>query len=216
MRVMDINLNHLLRQYRAHPYEDYPVETPHTGIITFKVEEGDVVEGVSGKWQHKPGTLLFYLERERNRKKIHAPWAGEVSGLRRELDGSFVEAGEQVMSIRHRLGKEEIIDKILVEVLTIYSAPQSARYYLTQDIAAKLEKSGKGVTVAPGDEILIMSLMKRDTILAYDGPEGVIYKVYFHQGDMVDEGAPLLGICAPEKVPYVEKVIQRIRTEWEE
>jgi len=213
---MDINLNHLLRQYRSHPYEDYPVETPHTGVISFKVKEGDLVEGPSGKWLHRPGTLLFYLERERNRKKIHASWAGEVTGLRTELDGSFVEAGERVMSIRHRLGREEIIDRILIEVLTLYTAPQSARYYVIPDIAAKLEKGGKTVSVKPGDEILIMSLMKRDTILSYDGPEGVIYKVYFHSGDLIEEGAPLLGICAPEKVAYVEKVVQRIRTEWEE
>ncbi len=213
---MEIDLNHLLRQFRSHPYEDYPVETPHTGVVTFAVEEGQKVVGVSGRWNHRPGTLLFYLERERNRKKITSPWAGEVVDLQRQYDGTFVEAGIRLMSIRHRLGREEIIDKILMEVLTLFPAPQSARYFLTPDVAGRLEKAPRGVEVAPGDEVIIMSLMKRDTILPYEGPPGVIYKVYFHPGEMVEEGKPLLGVCSADRVPYVEKVIQRIRSEWEE
>jgi len=214
---MDINLNDLLRQYRSHPYEDYRVETPHTGVISFKVSEGQEVVGPSGKWLQKPGTLLFLLERERNEKRIAATCSGTVAELRSDLDGKFIEAGQHVLSIRHKLGRDEIIDRILTQVLSLFTAPQRARYFMAPEVAAKLEKQPKGgVAINPGDEVLIMSLMKRDTITVYDGIPGVIYKVYFKSGDMVEQGAPLLGICPPEKLPYVEKVIQRIRTEWED
>ncbi len=215
--AMDINLNDLLRRYRSHPFEDYLVETPHTGVLTFKVEEGQTVKGPSGKWSQKPGTLLFLLERERNVKKIYSHCSGEVAAVRPELQGKFVEAREIVMAIRHRLGKDEIIDRILTQVLHIFPAPQTARYLLIPDLAKKLEKpSAKGVMVEPGNELLIMSLMKRDTIIEYDGIPGVVFKVYFQSGAMVEQGDPLLGICPPEKLQYVQKVIQRIRTEWEE
>ncbi len=214
---MDINLNDLLRRYRSHPFEDYKVEAEHTGVISFKVEEGQEVKGPCGKWGQKPGTLLYLLERERNVKKIHATWNGQVAELRRELEGRFVEAGEMILAIRHRLGKEEIMDRILTRVLHLFPAPQRARYLLIPELAQKLEKaSDRGVVVEPGDEILIMSLMKRDSVIAYEGLPGVIYKVYFQSGGMVEQGKPLLGICPPDKLQYVQKVIQRIRTEWEE
>ena len=213
----DINLNDLLRRYRTHPFEDYVVETPHTGKINLKVEQGQEVQGPSGKWGQKPGTLLFVLERERNPKKIYSKSTGVVAEVRKDLDNSFVEAGEPVLTIQHRLNKEEIIDRILKEVLSIYSAPQRARYFLMPEISAQLEKnSEKGVPIKSGDEILIMSLMKRDTILEYDGEPGVIYKVYFQSGQTVEQGQPLLGVCPPTKLQYVQKVVQRIRTEWDE
>ncbi len=214
---MDINLNDLLRRYRSHPFEDYHVETEHTGKISFKVKEGQEVRGPGGKWGQRPGTLLYLLERERNVKKIHATWNGQIAELKREKEGRFVEAGEVILAIRHRLGKEEIMDRILTRVLHIFPAPQRARYLLIPELAQKLEKtSEKGVFIEPGDESLIMSLMKRDTLISYDGPPGVIYKVYFQSGAIVEQGDPLLGICPPDKLRYVQKVIQRIRTEWEE
>ncbi len=212
---MEVNLNDLLRQYRSHPYEDNHVETPHTGVVTFAVEDGQEVEGPSGKWLHRPGTTLFTLEREGNRKKIHAHCSGFVANLRSELNGRFVEAGEPLLSIRHRLSRDEIIDKILTQVLHLFPAPERARYLLTPEAFTKLEKQA-AVSVTQGDEIIIMSLMKRDTFIPYEGVPGTVYKVYFKQGDMVEQGAPLLGICPPEKLPYVEKVIQRVRSEWEE
>lgn len=213
----DINLNDLLRTYRAHPFEDLPVSTPHSGLITLKVLEGDDARGPAGQWQQRPGTLLYLLEREGNTRKVTAPCAGQVAGVRTDLDGSFVEAATQVLSIRHRLGREDIIDRILTHVLVIFPAPQAARYYLSPEVAAALEKvQEKGVAIKSGDEPVIMSLMKRDTLLSYDGASGVIYRVYFTPGALVEEGAPLLGICPHEKLFYVQKVIQRIRTEWEE
>lgn len=214
---MDINLNELLRRFRSHPYEDHHVFTPHTGKISFKVREGEEVKGPGGAWLHKPGTLLFHLEREGNIKNIHADCSGTVTGIQEDLDGKFAEASTRVLSIRHRLGKDEIIDRILTHVLHIYPAPQRARYFLLPEIAARLEKKEKKeVVTKPGDEIVIMSLMKRDTILNYDGVPGVIFKVYFSQGALVEQGEPLIGVCPHERLQYVQKIIQRMRTEWED
>ena len=213
--MIDINLNALLRQYRSHPYEEFRVETPHTGIITFRVKDGEMVSGPSGAWKERPGTLLFLLEREKNIKKITAMMGGEVTGVRLDLDGRFVEAGEPVLSLQHRLRREEIIQKILTKVLYMMPAPERARYFLAPEIETRLEK-GQDVSVEPGDEILIMSLMKRDTIVHYDGPSGVIYSTGFSSGDLKEQGDPLLGVCRPEQLRYVQRMIQRIRTEWEE
>ncbi len=216
---LELNLNDLLRKYRADPYEYYEIESPHTGTVTFKVTEGQMVEGPSGKWNHRPGTLLFVLERERNQKKIYALGRGEVCKVHRQFEGRFVEASETLLSIRHKLSKEEIIDRILTRVLFIFDAVQRARYFLSPDIQAKIGDDGKQkqmVEIHPGDEVLTMSLMKRDTPVAYEGPPGIIYKVYFKSGQMVDHSEPLLGICPPEKLAYVKRVIERIKTEWED
>ncbi len=217
---MELNLNDLLRQYRADPYEYFNVVSPHTGIVTFKVKEGDLVKGPSGKWHQKPGTLLFYLERERNQKPVYATGEGEVCKIDYQFDGKFVEAGQPLISIRHKLSKEEIIDRILTKVLYIFAASQKARYFLAPEIANKIEglsESSKAIIeVKPGDEIITMSLMKRDTPVIYDGPEGVIYKVYFNSGQMVEENEPLIGVCPPDKLPFVKRVIERIKTEWED
>ncbi len=214
---MDLNLNELLRQYHANPYEDHEICTPHTGIVTFKVTEGQHTQGPSGQWLHKPGTLLFILERENNPKRITAKCNGQVAEIRHEFEGKFAEAGTPLLKIRHRLTKDEIIDRILTEVLTVFPAPQKARYYLPPDIASQMEKGGEtSISIKPGDDVLIMSLMKRDTLLKYEGMPGIIYKVYFKAGDLVEQDAPLLGICPPENVQFVQKIIDRIKNEWED
>ncbi len=213
---MEINLDQLLEKYRNHPYEDHVISTPHTGVIKFQVEEGQEVHGPRGKWLEKPGSLLYILERERNPKRIAAPFDGTVADLRRELDGEFIHAGEQVLTIRHRLSKDEVIDRILREVLYIFAAPQRARYYLVPEFAARLEKKGGQIPIEPGSEFIIMSLMKRDTLVKYDGVQGVIYKIYFKNGDLVEQDQPLVGICPPDQLPFIQKVVQHIRNEWEE
>ena len=214
---MDINLNDLLRHYRTNPYEEHEIRAPHTGLIKFRIQEGEETCGPSGKWLHKPGTLLFILERENNPKRITAEFKGTIAGIRHAIDGCFVEAGTKLLTIRHRLARQEIIDRILTRVLTIFPAPQRARYYLPPEIAMQMEKkSDASISLQPGSDAVIMSLMKRDTILKYEGTPGIIYKVYFKSGDMVEQDAPLVGICPPENLQYVQKVIQRIQNEWDD
>ncbi len=210
-----LNLNILLKKYKDNPYEEYIVETPHTGVISFKVDVGDEVKGQSGKWNERPGTSLFTIERERNKKVIHALQGGTVSFINGELNGRFVEAMTHVVTIRHRLRRDEVINKILQEVLYIFKAPETARYYMSPEIEALKDKK-KEALIRPGDDIVIMSLMKRDTIIKYDGIVGLIYRTYFKSGDMVQEGAPLFGITAPKDRSLVEDVIEKIKNEWEE
>ena len=60
-----------------------------------------------------------------------------------------------------------------------------------------------------------MSLMKRDTPVYYSGEEGVIHSVYFKSGISIDQGEPLIGICSREKLPLIQKVITRVKAEWD-
>ncbi len=213
--MIDVNLNALLRQYRSNPYEELHIETPHTGIITFNVKVGDLVKGPSGAWKERPGTTLFTLEREGNVKKITAERDGEVSFVRDEVDGEFCEAREHVVTIRHRLSKDEIINFILRKVLYVFEAPETARYYLVPELEAVRDQK-KEITLSPGDDFLIMSLMKRDTFLKYEGPKGTVFRLYFKPGDIVEQGEPLVGIASPEDLDIVDKIIQRIQSEWED
>ena len=53
------------------------------------------------------------------------------------------------------------------------------------------------MTIEPGEEILTMSLMKRDTPVCYTGERGVIHSIYFQPGVSVRQGEPLLWVFAP-------------------
>jgi len=211
----DINFDEIINKYRSDPYDYQDVVTPHTGRVTFKVNEGDEVEGPSGKWNHHPGTLLYILNRENNPKPLNSLTNGVVTSLRKELAGHFVEAGEKLMTIRHPLKKREIIEGILQNVLSLFRAPEKAKYFFSLDIQARIEKQAeKAVFIKPGEEIITMSLMKRDTPIYYSGEEGVIHSVYFKPGVSVNQGEPLIGVCAKEKLPLIQKIITHVKAEW--
>ncbi len=212
----EIDFDEILGQYRSDPYEYVDVRSVHTGKVHFLVEEGSQVEAVSGEWQHIPGTPLFEITRERNPKNITAMTNGVVSSLCSELEGRFVEAGEKLMTIRHPLKKKEIIEGILKDVLYVFPAPERAKYFFSLDIQSRIEKTGaREVLVKPGDEIIIMSLMKRDTPVYYRGEEGVIHSVYFKPGISVDQGAPLIGVCPADKLPLIKRIITRVKADWD-
>jgi hypothetical protein len=141
---------------------------------------------------------------------------GTVSYLNKDLDGQFVEAGTRLMTIRHPLKKKEVIEAILQEVLYLFTAPERARYFFSMDIQAKIDQKGiRSIFINPGDEIITMSLMKRDTPVYYDGEAGVLHSVYFNPGESVDDGAALVGVCPEERVAVVQKIINRVKAEWE-
>ena len=136
--------------------------------------------------------------------------------MNKKLDGKFVQAGEKIMTIRHPLKKREIIEQILRDVLVPFRAPEKAKYYFAMDIQSRIEKFGqRSVSVKNGDELFTMSLMKRDTPVFYEGDSGLIHSVYFKQGQSMDLGEPLVGVCPPEKIAVVEKIITRVKAEWE-
>ena len=212
----DINFDEIINAYRADPFEYVDIFAPHTGVVSFKVKEEAPVEGTTGKWRHVPGTRLYEIERERNVKPVFCSTNGVVSFVASELDGKFVEAGTKVMTIRHPLKKREIIDRILKNVLFIFKAPERAKYFFALEIQNRIEKFGqRSVAIKPGDELLTMSLMKRDTPVFYDGVAGIIHSVYFKPGDSLDQGAAILGICPEDKLPLIEKIITRVKAEWD-
>ena len=212
----EIDFDEILGKYHSDPYEYVDIHASHTGKIRFLVGEGSQVNAASGEWKHIPGTALFEITRERNPKKVTALTNGVVSSLSDKLEGRFVEAGEKLMTIRHPLKKKEIIESILQEVLHIFPAPERAKYFFSLDVQSRIEKKGaREVLIKPGDEIIIMSLMKRDTPVYYSGVKGVIHSVYFKSGISVDQGAPLIGVCPAEKLPLIKKIITRVKADWD-
>ena len=121
------------------------------------------------------------------------------------------------MRLRHFLSREEVVRLILKRALHLFRAPERAKYYFIPAVDIKIKVSGpKVVSVRDGEELFIMSRMKRETPLRYAGPEGVIYAVYFSHTQNVDAGQPLIGVCPPEMVSQVEEVVMRVQTEWKE
>jgi hypothetical protein len=211
-----IDFEEIFAQYRSDPYDYVDVHSIHTGRVRFMVKEGDAVDGTTGEWRHIPGTPLYVITRERNPKTVHSPTNGTVSFVRGDMEGRFCEAGEKIITIRHPLKKREIIDRILRQVLTPFNAPERAKYYFSPEIQSRIDKYGqREVVVRPGDEIMTMSLMKRDTPVFYTGEPGIIHSVYFRPGVTVEQGEPLIGLCSREKLPFIEKIITRVKAEWD-
>jgi biotin carboxyl carrier protein len=204
---MDIST--LLEELKDSPYKTVPVCSPHTGIVENVVRE-------TGRKVRK-GELMAYIERERNKKQILAPTGGSVEKVNPEVDGAFVEEGVELFSIRHYLTKDEAIDVILKEALQLYTAPEQARYYFVPEVEKKISSAGaKSVHLRPGMELFIMSRMKREKTLYYQGPEGIIFAVYFQNGESVEQGRPLIGICPEDRLSQIQDVVDRVHGEWEE
>ena len=212
----EIDFDEILAKYRSDPYNYIQITAPHTGVVNFLVEKGSGVDAPSGEWNHIPGTPLFKIIRERNEKAITAPINGIVSEIRIECQDQFVEAGEKLLTIRHPLKKKDIIEAILKEVLYLFPAPETAKFFFSMDIQSRIDQKGPGgVTIRPGDEAFTMSLMKRDTPVYYKGEEGVIHSIYFKPGVSVPQGEPLIGVCRADKLPLIQKVITRVKAEWD-
>ena len=216
MQTDEIDYEEILGKYRNDPFGYVDIFSSHTGKIRFNVKLDEKVEGTTGKWRHVKGTQLCTLTRERNKKPVYSSSNGVISFIRDDLEGKFVEAGEKVITIKHPLKKREIIEQILRKVLSPFPAPERAKYFFSMDIQARIEKFGqRSISIKPGEELFTMSLMKRDTPVYYQGDPGIIHSVYFQSGVSVEQGEPLIGICPPEKLPLIEKIITRVKAEWE-
>lgn len=212
----EIDFDGILSKYRSDPYDYVDICTNHTGRVRFKVKKGDSVTGPSGEWRHILGSRLFVLDRERNPKPIFCLTNGVVSEIRDDLENQFVEAGEKIMTLKHPLSKREIIESILRKVLHNFPAPERAKYFFSMDVQARIEKFGqRSVSIKPGDEVFTMSLMKRERPVFYSGTPGIIHSVYFKPGVSVNHGDPLVGVCPTEELPLIEKIITRVKAEWE-
>ena len=213
-----LDVSRLLEEIKASPYEEMVITAPHTGVVSFSgIKEGDKVIGPSGEWKEKPGALLASIVRERNTRPITSRQNGVIREIRRDLEGCFVEAGTPLMTLRHFLSNDEVLQIILRQALYLFCAPERAKYYFTPTVDLKVKVSGSSsVTVTEGMELFIMSRMKRETPLYYFGPEGVIYAVYFLHNQNMEAGQPLIGVCPQNQIKGIEEVVLRVKTEWEE
>jgi len=212
----EIDFDEMLSRFKSDPYDYVDVHAVHTGKVSFKVMEGHEVDAPGGEWLQVPGTTLYEINRERNPKNIAAHTNGTVVEIVTELDGQFVEAGEKLMTIKHPLKKKEIIENIFKEVLHLFFAPETAKYFFSMEIQSRIDKKGaRSITIEPGEEIITMSLMKRDTPVYYDGERGIIHSIYFKPGISVNQGEALIGVCAPEKLPLIQKIITRVKADWD-
>ncbi|WP_028575878.1 hypothetical protein [Desulfonatronovibrio hydrogenovorans] len=213
-----IDIISLLDEIKKAPFKEITVTTPHSGEIEFMVRQaGEKVMGASGTWKHKPGTLLAYLTREGNKKPVYAPEKGEVVMFHDIKDHEFVQAGTPLLQIRHYLTKQEVKDIILKKALHLFTAPEKGKYYFVSAVDLKLKAKGLGqVNIKDGEEVLILSRMKRETTLTYTGPSGYIYTVYFDSSESVEAGAPLIGVCPRDQIENIKEVVARIQSGWEE
>lgn len=213
-----IDIISLLDEIKKAPYKEITVTTPHSGHIEFVAREaGAKVSGARGTWKEKPGTLLAWLIREGNKKPIYSPEKGEIVMFHDIKDNQFVQAGTPLLQIRHFLTKKEVIDIILKETLHLFRAPEKGKYYFVSAIDLKLKAKGLGyVHIKEGDEVLIISRMKREKVLTYAGQPGIIYTIYFDSSESVEAGDPLLGVCPKDQVDDIKEVVSKIQSGWEE
>lgn len=213
-----LDISAFLDEIKASPYRDIVITAPHTGVVSFAdARPGQMAHGPSGQWKEKPGMKIADIVRERNLKPIYAPEKGEICSLNTELEGKFVEAGAPLAVLRHMLTRSEVEAMILKKALYLFRAPERAKYYFTPEVDKKIRASdAHSVLAREGMDILIMSRMKREAPLAYSGPEGVIYAVYFKYNENMDAGDPLIGICPRDQLGAIQDVIMRARTEWKE
>ena len=213
-----IDVKELLRELREEPYEKIVIRAPHSGKVEFVASEPGVrVVGPGGTWKEVPGTLLARLEREQVKRPINAPQKGEVMSLGDVRNGQFVQAGQELMTIRHFLTKEEVIARILRRSLSLFPAPEKGKYYFFPEVDIKIKTKGsQTVHVEDGMELFILSRMKRETSVRYAGPAGIIYAVYFETNDSVDRDAPLIGVCPENQLGQIQEVVSRVQSEWEE
>ena len=211
-------ITELLDEIKASPFEEVIITAPHTGTVEFVVDApGAKVVGPSGTWREKPGTLLARLDREKNKKPIHAALKGVVEHVHTELAGRFVQSGTRLMTIRHFLSKEEVLDRLLRKTLYLFNAPERAKYYFRPDVDIKVKSKGcQSVEVRPDMDLFIVSRMKRESQLNYVGPDGIIYAVYFEANQNVDAGAPLIGVCLRDQLSEIQDVVSRVQSEWVE
>jgi len=208
----------ILEEIKASPFEEVEVLAPHCGTVRFKdVTKGTRVLGPSGKWREKPGTLLATLERERNPRPITCHRKGVVEVVHTHLDGKFVESGAPLMVLRHFLTKEEVTQAILKKVLHLFAAPERAKYYFAPEADKKVKATGcQTLKVKDGMDLFIVSRMKREKPLAYSGPEGIVYAVYFSHDQNVDAGQPLISVCPENQMDVIRDVVNRVQSDWEE
>ena len=207
----------LLEQYRKEPYERFTLSTPCSGIVSFNeaIKVGDTIFPALGEWKEIPATVLATVLREGVHKIISSDKKAIVSELCTQYQDIFVEAGTPIVSLEHYLTKEEVIEKILKKTLYLFCAPERAKYYFVSDVQKKIAASGaESVRVETGMPLFVMSRMKREVTIPYEGKSGVIYSIYTAPTVTVDVGEPLIGVCDESMLPEIAEIIHTIQSQW--
>ena len=119
-----LDVTSLLEEIKASPFEEQEIVAPHTGVVTFgSLKLGDKVIGPNGTWKERPGTLIATITRERNPKPLNAVQKGEVCAIHSELEGTYVQAGTPLATIRHFLSKDEVLRILLKQALNLLWLP---------------------------------------------------------------------------------------------
>ena len=215
---MEQNVSDIVAQLEQNPYQILPVYAKYSGILHYNnIQEGTTVLPVMGKWKEIPATVLATITREKIDKLICAEKKGVVQKIYPELEGNFVQAGTEIMSLKHYYSKEEVLEIVLQHSLYLFVAPERAKYYFVADIEKKIVSFGcRSIRVHDGMPLFIMSRMKREVTLPYSGPEGVIYSVYSNPTENVDVNAPLIGVCQEEMLPHIEEIVTTLQCQWKE
>ena len=159
-----LDISSLLEEIKAAPYVESCISTPHCGVVGFNEDlaPGAKLVGPHGSWKEKPGTLLATIEREHCTRNINALENGELVEVKRDLAGKFVEAGSEILRVRHFLSREEVLQILLKQALHLFKAPEKAKYYFVPAVDVKVKNTGpKSVSVHDGMELFIISRMKR-------------------------------------------------------
>ncbi|MFO7817615.1 MAG: biotin attachment protein [Thermodesulfobacteriota bacterium] len=213
-----LDIRGFLEEIHSEPYKEIIVTAMHTGYVDFVIDQtGVCVQGAHGKWQQYPGSLLARLRRENLDKPVYAPDKGEITEFCAVKSGDFVQAGTPLLKIRHFLTRQEVLDIILKKALHLFLAPEKGKYYFVPAVDSKIKARGcQSVTVRDNEELFILSRMKRETVIAYQGRSGLIYTVYFSPSQVIDAGQPLIGVCPEEQLTEIQDVVNRVQAEWEE
>ena len=138
-----LDVTSLLEEIKASPFEEQEIVAPHTGVVTFgSLKLGDKVIGPNGTWKERPGTLIATITRERNPKPLNAVQKGEVCAIHSELEGTYVQAGTPLATIRHFLSKDEVLRILLKQALNLFVAPERAKYYFVPQIDTSTRSGG--------------------------------------------------------------------------
>ena len=203
-----------LRRLQENPYIVIPVCAPRVGTADVLVEGGDSVQGPSGRWNELRGTTLAEIVRGSTLYTIYAQTDGVVENV--SIRRSIVQFGQHMLSIRHRLTREEAVNSILESVLELIAAETAGTYTLSERVNEQLQAGGGRLVISPGDTILVVDRMKSKTEIAYAGSERkVLYKVLFTPGQTVVSGSPLLGLCDIGLADSLDRSVEEINRRWD-
>jgi biotin carboxyl carrier protein len=165
-------------------YRTQKIYTPHTGYVTLHVRPFEHVDN---------GAPLFSIERLGIIDTIESSVEGRIVTLNTSLVGKLNGYHEPVLSIRYSYDPEiEKRQKALEKQLTMINAPYTAAYYLTPS-------PGEPVLVNEGDKITKDQFIARAMIMKqkrdiYSDNSGLVKKIYFNNGAVIEEGDKLFGI----------------------